>query len=60
MDETLDLRQLFHIIVKRLWIIVLVTAVSIVSSGIISFFVLDDIYEASTTLMVSKTRDDQD
>ncbi len=59
MDETLDLRQLFHIIVKRLWIIVLVTAVSIVSSGIISFFVLDDIYEASTTLMVSKTRDDQ-
>ena len=59
MDETIDLRRLFNIIIERLWIIILVTLVATISSGIISFFILDDIYEASTTLMVSKTRDDQ-
>ena len=59
MEETMDLREILQIIFKRLWIIILVTAVCIVSSGIISFFVLDNIYEASTTLMVSKTREDQ-
>jgi capsular polysaccharide biosynthesis protein len=44
---------------RRLWIIILVTVVATLSSGIISYFVLEDIYQASTTLMVSKTRDDQ-
>lgn len=59
MEETMDLREILQIIYKRLWFIILVTLVCIISSGIISFFVLDSIYEASTTLMVSKTRDDQ-
>ena len=59
MEETMDLREILQIIYKKLWFIILVTLVCIISSGIISFFVLDSIYEASTTLMVSKTRDDQ-
>jgi capsular polysaccharide biosynthesis protein len=59
MDDTMDLRQIFNIILRRLWIIILVTVVATLSSGIISYFVLEDIYQASTTLMVSKTRDDQ-
>ena len=59
MEETMDLREILQIIYKRLWFIILVTLVCIISSGIISIFVLDSIYEASTTLMVSKTRDDQ-
>ena len=59
MQETMDLRDILQIIYKRLWFIILVTLVCIISSGIISFFVLDNIYEASTTLMVSKTREDQ-
>ena len=59
MEETMDLREILQIILKRLWIIILVTLVCIVSSGIISYFVLDNIFEASTTLMVSKTRDEE-
>ena len=59
MDDTMDLRQIFNIILRRLWIIILVTVVATLSSGIINYFVLEDIYQASTTLMVSKTRDDQ-
>lgn len=59
MEETMDLREILQIIYKRLWFIILVTLVCIISSGIISFFVLDSVYEASTTLMVSKTREDQ-
>lgn len=55
----MDLREILQIILKRLWIIILVTLVCIVSSGIISYFVLDNIFEASTTLMVSKTRDEE-
>ena len=59
MEETMDLREILQIVLKRLWIIILVTLVCIVSSGIISYFVLDNIFEASTTLMVSKTRDEE-
>ncbi|MFY9176638.1 MAG: Wzz/FepE/Etk N-terminal domain-containing protein [Caldicoprobacterales bacterium] len=59
MEETLDLREILQIIYKKLWFIILITLVCVISSGIISFFVLDKVYEASTTLMVSKTREDQ-
>ena len=45
MDDTMDLRQIFNIILRRLWIIILVTVVATLSSGIISYFVLEDIYQ---------------
>ena len=55
----MDLRQIFQIIIKRLWIIILATIICTIASGIISYFVLDNTYEASATLIVSKTREDQ-
>ncbi|RDY27454.1 capsular biosynthesis protein [Romboutsia weinsteinii] len=54
MEETIDLREYFYIIKKRAWIIALITVVAMVVSGIISFFVLSPVYEASTTLIVSR------
>lgn len=53
MEETIDLREYFHIIKKRAWIIVLITVFAMITSGIISFFVLSPVYEANTTLIVN-------
>ena len=53
MEETIDLREYFQIIKKRAWIIVLITVLAMITSGIISFFVLSPVYEANTTLIVN-------
>ena len=53
MEETIDLKEYFYIIKKRAWIIALITVVAMISSGIISFFVLSPVYETKTTLIVN-------
>lgn len=59
MEETIDLREYFNIIKKRAWIIATITAVAVVVSGIISFFVLRPVYEAKTTLIVNTDKQDE-
>lgn len=54
--ETIDLREYFDVIRKRLWIIVIITGLAVITSGIISYFVLEPVYETATTLMVGKTK----
>jgi len=56
----LELRDIFRIIWARIWIIVLITIVVMLASGIISYFYLDKIYESSATLIVNKQKDDND
>lgn len=56
-DYEIDLRKYFQIIRKRMWIIVLITVISIAVSGIVSFYVLEPVYEAFTTLIVSKSNE---
>ncbi len=53
MEETINLRECFQIIKKRAWIIILITLVTMTTSGIISFFVLSPVYESNTTLIVN-------
>lgn len=55
--EELDLREYFYMILKRFWIIALITILSVATSGIISYFVLTPEYETFTTLMVGKPKD---
>jgi len=50
----IDLMEYIHIIRRRLWLIILVTVLAVAASGAISFFVLDPVYQASTTVMVGK------
>ncbi|MFA5524148.1 MAG: Wzz/FepE/Etk N-terminal domain-containing protein [Tissierellales bacterium] len=52
--EEIELRELFYIILRKFWIIVLVTILSLVTSGVVSYFVLDSEYETFTTLMLIK------
>ena len=54
MEETIDIRELLQILKKRLWIVVLITIITTAASGVISFFVLEPVYQANTTLYVGK------
>lgn len=54
MEETIDLREYFFILRKKMWLIALSTIVCGVISGLVSFFVLKPVYEANTTLIVNK------
>ncbi len=51
--EEISLRELIEILLKRKKIIAVITAVAIIASGVISFLVLDPVYEAKAILMAS-------
>ena len=55
--EEIELREYFYILLKRMWIIVLITVLSVATSGIVSFFVLEPEYSTFTTLMLGKPQD---
>lgn len=61
MDEesTLDLREIFDVIKKRKWIIILITLFLTIISGVLSFFVLPPTYEASVSVLIGKMPDNQ-
>ncbi|UEL48696.1 YveK family protein [Terrisporobacter hibernicus] len=54
MEATIDLREYFFILKKKMWIIVLSAVICGVISGLVSFYVLKPVYEANTTLIVNK------
>lgn len=58
--EEIELREYFYILWKRAWIIVLITVLSVATSGIISFFVLEPEYQTYATLMVGKPQSSED
>lgn len=57
--EEVNLREYFLILGKRLWVILLITIISVVASGIVSYYVLVPEYQTFTTLMVGKPKDYQ-
>ncbi len=54
-EMTLDLREIFQIIRKRLWIILLITILAVIASGTVSYYVLSPRYEASTTIIIGNS-----
>lgn len=60
MEETIDLREYFFILKKKLWIIALSAIICGLISGVVSFYVLPPIYEANTSLIVNKEIDDKE
>ncbi|MBT2694455.1 Wzz/FepE/Etk N-terminal domain-containing protein [Bacillus sp. ISL-55] len=59
MEETISLKELMQTLRKRLNLILVVTLIAVLISGIISFFFLTPIYQASTQILVNKSKDDQ-
>lgn len=57
--EEISLQELFYILRKRLWMIILLLIISVVVAGALSFYVLEPEYETFTTLMVGRPKDYQ-
>ncbi|RKD23098.1 capsular biosynthesis protein [Ammoniphilus oxalaticus] len=55
-ETTIELRELFEILKKRMLIIILVPLIAALTSGLVSFFALTPIYEASTQILVNKSQ----
>ena len=54
MEETIDLREYFFILKKKMWLICLSAIVCGAISGLVSFYILEPVYEANTSLIVNK------
>ncbi|MDD2585667.1 MAG: Wzz/FepE/Etk N-terminal domain-containing protein [Syntrophomonadaceae bacterium] len=55
--EEIDLREIFNTLHKRRFTIIAVTVICMLISGILSFFVIDPVYEASTVISVNQQQD---
>ena len=56
MSESIDLKEYINIFRKRGWIVLLTTIIAIAISGILSFFVIEPVYQAQLTFMVNFNR----
>ena len=54
MEEKIELRQYWDVLRKRWMIVVVLPLIAALASGVISFFVIKPVYQASTTLIVGK------
>jgi len=59
MEETINLREMFQVLRKRLWLIVLITIIAATISAVVSFFVLTPVYESKTQILVNQAKNDQ-
>lgn len=50
----LDLREIFQVLKRRLWLLLLIPTLAALTAGLLSFFVMKPVYSASTTLWVVK------
>ncbi|MED3353325.1 Wzz/FepE/Etk N-terminal domain-containing protein, partial [Bacillus thuringiensis] len=56
MEETISLKELFHILKKRLAMILVITFGAAIVSAIISFFFMTPIYQSSTQILVNQKK----
>ena len=53
MEDTIDLRELYQAVKRKAWLICLLVAIAVTASGIISYFVIEPVYQAELTFMVN-------
>lgn len=53
-QQELDLRELFYMLRRRLWMIVTLPLVAAIVAGLVSVYVMEPVYSASTTMWVMK------
>src|SRR4051812_37981034 len=59
MEETISLKELLETVRKRLSLILSITFIAILISGVISYFFTTPIYQTSTQLLVNQAKNDQ-
>lgn len=55
--EELDLKDLYFMVKKRLWLVILLLLLSTITAGVVSIFVMTPEYSTYTTLMLGKPAD---
>ena len=60
MEDTIDLRELYQAVKRKLWLICLLVAIAVTASGIINYFVIEPVYQAELTFMVNFNQNDDD
>lgn len=58
-EITLDLRDFYYILKKRIRLIIMITLACTLVTGIFSFFIIKPTYEASATIIVGKPKGDE-
>lgn len=53
MEDPIDLRECYQVVKRKAWLIGLLVAIAVTASGIISFFVIEPVYQAELTFMVN-------
>ncbi|RJQ26974.1 MAG: lipopolysaccharide biosynthesis protein [Peptococcaceae bacterium] len=51
----MELKDILRVLRKRKWLLILIPLVAVLTSGVMSYFILEPVYQASATLMVGKT-----
>jgi capsular polysaccharide biosynthesis protein len=59
MEETISLKELFEMVRKRLKLIISITIIAVLATGVISYLFMTPIYQASTQILVNQTKSDQ-
>ncbi len=54
MEEEIELREYWEVLRKRWLIVIIIPLIAALTSGIISFFVMKPVFQASTTMIVGK------
>ena len=57
-EQVISLSEIFEALKKRWIMIVAITLVATLISGVLSFFVIDPVYEASTKVFIGKEESD--
>ena len=59
-EQVISIEEIFEALKKRWKMIALITIVATIISGVLSFFVIDPVYEASTKLFVGKEENSEE
>ncbi|XJZ27099.1 YveK family protein [Bacillota bacterium Lsc_1132] len=59
MEETISLKELLETLKKRLLLILVITITAVLVSGVVSYFFLTPIYQASTQILVNQAKNNQ-
>jgi capsular polysaccharide biosynthesis protein len=59
MEETISLKELLETLKKRIVLIIAITITAVLVSGVVSYFFLTPIYQASTQILLNQAKSDQ-
>ena len=55
-EEEIDLREYINVLLKRKGIIILIFLLAVITAAIVSYFIIEPVYQANTAIVVSKPK----